>query len=89
MQPNYDTKKYIQNLQEYYDNYLKKGMEFDSSKIKGAVSLMKNIDNDLNNLRINFLSDEVDGGNMSSLIENMLTILDEIKSEDETSELSR
>jgi hypothetical protein len=89
MQPNYDNKKYIQNLQEYYDNYLKKGMEFDSSKIKGAVSLTKNIDNDLNNSRINFLPDEVDGGNMSSLIEDMLTILDEIKSEDETSELSR
>jgi hypothetical protein len=64
-------------------------MEFDSSKIKGAVSLTKNIDDDLNNLRINFLPDEVDGGNMSSLIEDMLTILDEIKSEDETSELSR
>ena len=47
---------------------------------------MKNIDDGLNNSRINFLPDEV---NMSSLIEDMLTILDEIKSEDETSGLSR
>jgi hypothetical protein len=87
MQPNYDSKKYVQNLQEYYDNYLEKGMEFDSSKIKGAIPLTKNIDNDPNS-RIN-LPDTVDDGNMSSLTENMLAILDEIKSEDETSELSR
>ncbi|GBC09534.1 hypothetical protein RclHR1_08960001 [Rhizophagus clarus] len=87
MQPNYDNKKYIQNLQEYYDNYLEKGMEFDGSKIKGAISLTKNIDDD-HNSRINFL-DKVDDGNMSLYIEDMLTILDEIKSEDETSELSR
>ncbi|GBC00544.1 hypothetical protein RclHR1_38950001, partial [Rhizophagus clarus] len=75
------------NLQEYYDNYLEKGMEFDGSKIKGAIFLTKNI-NDDHNSRINF-PDKVDNSNMSLLIENMLTILDEIKSEDETSELSR
>ncbi|GBC02047.1 hypothetical protein RclHR1_44210001 [Rhizophagus clarus] len=62
-------------------------MEFDGSKIKGAIFLTKNI-NDDHNSRINF-PDKVDNSNMSLLIENMLTILDEIKSEDETSELSR
>ncbi|GBC00359.1 hypothetical protein RclHR1_38270001 [Rhizophagus clarus] len=61
--------------------------EFDGSKIKGAISLTKNIDDD-HNSKINF-SDKVDDGNMSLLIEDMLTILNEIKSEDETSELSR
>src|SRR5205809_7264583 len=88
MQSNYNNKKYIQNLQEYYDNYLNKGMEFDSSKIQGAIYLMRNIDDDLN-LRINSLSDKVNDGNMSLLMEDMLTILDEIKSENETTELSR
>ncbi|GBC00848.1 hypothetical protein RclHR1_39980002 [Rhizophagus clarus] len=87
MQPNYNNKKYIQNLQEYYDNYLEKGMEFDGFKIKSTIFLTKNIDDD-HNSRINFL-DKVDDGNMSLLIEDMLTILDEIKSEDETSKLSR
>ncbi|GBB99721.1 hypothetical protein RclHR1_36040001 [Rhizophagus clarus] len=51
------------------------------------ISLTKNIDDD-HNSRINF-PNKVDDGNMSLLIENMLIILDEIKSEDETSELSR
>ncbi|GBB84003.1 hypothetical protein RclHR1_10650003 [Rhizophagus clarus] len=62
-------------------------MKFDASKIKGAISLTKNI-NDNHNSRINF-PDKVDDGNMSLLIEDMLTILDEIKSKDKTSELSR
>ncbi|EXX56742.1 uncharacterized protein OCT59_015111 [Rhizophagus irregularis] len=79
MQPNYNSKKYVQNLQEYFDNYLNKGMEFDGSKINGAIPLVRNIDDDNNlNLRINSIPDKIDGGNMSSLIEDMLVVLDEI-----------
>ncbi|RGB22186.1 hypothetical protein C1646_776495 [Rhizophagus diaphanus] len=71
MLPNYNSKKYIKNLQEYFDNYLSKGVEFDGSKINGAIPLMRNIDDDLN-LRINSIPDNIDGGNMSLLIEDML-----------------
>ena len=90
MQPSYNNKKYVQNLQEYFDNYLNKGMEFDSSKINGAIPLVRNIDDDNNlNLRINSIPDKIDGDNMSLLIEDMLVVLDEIKSENEITELTR
>ncbi|CAB4386284.1 unnamed protein product [Rhizophagus irregularis] len=88
MKPDYNNKKYIQNLQEYYDNYLSKGMEFDISKIEGAISLARNIEQDFN-LKIDSLNKIVDDSNMSSVMEDMLTILDKIKSETETPELSR
>ncbi|CAG8710011.1 uncharacterized protein OCT59_008724 [Rhizophagus irregularis] len=88
MKPDYNNKKYIQNLQEYYDNYLSKGMEFNISKIKGAISLARNIEQDLN-LKIDSLNKIVDDSNMSSVMKDMLTILDEIKSETEIPELSR
>ncbi|PKY62860.1 hypothetical protein RhiirA4_490166, partial [Rhizophagus irregularis] len=83
MQPNYNSKKYVQNLQEYFDNYLNKGIEFDGSKINGAIPLVRNIDDDNNlNLRINSIPDKIDGGNMSSLIEDdMLMILETVASE--------
>uniref|UniRef100_U9SHU3 Uncharacterized protein n=1 Tax=Rhizophagus irregularis (strain DAOM 181602 / DAOM 197198 / MUCL 43194) TaxID=747089 RepID=U9SHU3_RHIID len=65
-------------------------MEFDGSKINGAIPLVRNIDDDNNlNLRINSIPDKIDGGNMSSLIEDMLVVLDEIKSENEITELTR
>lgn len=93
MQPNYSNKKYVQNLQEYYDNYLKQGMEFDGSKIKGAIPLTRSIEdlNDLNvlNSKIDQLPDKIDDDNMSSLIEDLLAVLDEVKSESEATELSR
>ncbi|PKB93400.1 hypothetical protein RhiirA5_484115, partial [Rhizophagus irregularis] len=41
------------------------------------------------NIRINSISDKIDGSNMSSLIEDMLVVLDEIKSENEITELTR
>ncbi|GBC19617.2 hypothetical protein GLOIN_2v1769408 [Rhizophagus irregularis DAOM 181602=DAOM 197198] len=66
------------------------GMEFDGSKINGAIPFVRNIDDDNNfNLRINSISDKIDGSNMSSLIEDMLVVLDEIKSENEITELTR
>ncbi|PKC52638.1 hypothetical protein RhiirA1_481048, partial [Rhizophagus irregularis] len=65
-------------------------MEFDGSKINGAIPLVRNIDDDNNlNLRINSIPDKIDVGNMSSLIEDMLVVLDEIKSENEITELTR
>ncbi|RGB42307.1 hypothetical protein C1646_751205 [Rhizophagus diaphanus] len=80
-------KKYIKNLQEYFDNYLSKGVEFDSSKINRAIPFMRNIDDDNLNLRINSIPNNIDGGNISLLIEEMLVVLDEIKSENEITKL--
>ncbi|RGB38350.1 hypothetical protein C1646_755770 [Rhizophagus diaphanus] len=56
---------------------------------KTAIPLIRNIDDDDLNLRINSIPDNIDGGNISLLIEEMLVVLNKIKSENEITKLSR
>src|SRR5437763_15163779 len=87
MQPNYNSKQYVQNIKEYYDTWIKEdeSSKFDSSKIKGSVVLTR----DFSNLGMGVSLPKDDVNNPSELMDYLLALLDKIRSEDEYSELSR
>ena len=87
MQLNYNSKQYVQNIKEYYDTWIKEdeSSKFDSSKIKGSVVLTRDF-NDLG-MGVSLPKDNVN--DPSELLDYLLVLLGEIRSEDESSELSR